>query len=190
MCVGGVDAMATETEVHSSVTRDRLGETILAEAEAIRHLFEVLQASLDSGEVQLRETARRELPKTRKTWAAVREMALRADYGPAFKEARKGRGGMVTVLHELLDDDPSSALTDAVKAYALAVKPRVAAMDNQVSNYELTLKGRESYFIGKAMFKDAAKSIKRKRWEVGFREMMGALVEYDVTIYECYPTSR
>ena len=128
--------------------------------------------------------------KGRDLWNKIREEALAEQYGPAYKTARRGRHLIRNAFRHAYSGKPSKELVDALKAYMDAVKPRVAAIDNQITNYKLTLEGREAYHVAKAMYGDARKSAKKKRWDAAFRELFDSMAEYDKVIYETYPASR
>ncbi len=169
---------------------DRLGETVMTEAEALRALAAAIDAEVAEGRLTLSADAEAAWPDGRRSWEQVRNLALQGEYGPAYKAARELRPVLRRAFREAFDGKPSSTVTDALRAWVEAIGPRVDAMTRQIEEYPLTLEGRESFHVGSALWADARKAAKKKQWDRAFRLLMDALVEMDRVVYEAYPTSR
>jgi hypothetical protein len=169
---------------------DAVGESIRAEAEAILHLATTLRAEIDAGNLVLSEAAEGNWAKGQVLWERIREQARAGEYGPAYKTARQARMLINTSFREAFTGKPSAAVVDALKRYVDAVKPRVPALENQVSNYKLTHEGKEAFEVASAMYGEARKYAKKKKWDQAFRALCDALGEFDTVIYEAYPASR
>ncbi len=183
-----VPSSASAQEVAEGV--DRVGMNIRAEAEAIRHLAATIRREVEAGRVQLTEEAEDNWKRGKLIWDDIGALAKEDKYGAAYKRARDARSLMRKSFREAFTGKPSSAVTDALRAYVDAIKPRVSAVENQLENYEVTLEGRESFLVSKALWADAAKSAKKKKWDTAFRQLVDTLIELDKVIYEVYPTSR
>jgi hypothetical protein len=169
---------------------DRLGETVMTEAEALRALAAAIDAEVAEGRLTLSADAAAAWPDGRRSWEQVRNLALQGAYGPAYKAARDLRPVLRRAFREAFDGKPSSTVTDALRAWIEAIGPRVDAMTRQIEEYPLTLEARESFHVGSALWADARKAAKKKQWDRAFRLLMDALVEMDRVVYEAYPTSR
>ena len=93
-------------------------------------------------------------------------------------------------MREAFEGRPSKEVTDKLKAYVEAVKPRIKALEHQFENYEESLTARESFFVSRAMWQEAEKYAKRKKWDTAFRELSDAMAEMDKVIYDVYPRAR
>lgn len=184
----GVATPAVAAELIEDV--DRLGETMLTEAEALRALAAAIDAEVASGQLTLSADAAAAWPDGRKGWEQVRNLALQGEYGPAYKAARELRPVLRRAFREAFDGKPSSTVTDALRAWVEAIGPRVTAMTHQIEEFPLTLEARESFHVGSALWADARKAAKKKQWDQAFRLLMDALVEMDRVVYEAYPKSR
>lgn len=170
---------------------DRLGENVLAEAEAMRVLAEAIDAEVQAGTLKLSAEAAAAWPEGRLGWEKVRHQALEGNYGGAYKAARAVRPLLRKAFREAFEGNrPAPGVTDALKAYIAAIGPRADALTRQIENYPLTLEGRESYHVGIALLTDARLSAKKKRWDFAFRQLIDALIEMDKVIYEAYPKAR
>lgn len=169
---------------------DRLGETIRTEAEAMMALIDAIDAAIESGDAKISDTVKAKWVNGRASWKAVVELAAKKSYGPAFKAARDARKHTREPIREVLKAKPTGPVTDALRAYVDVQKPRVVALKRQAQNYPLTDDAREGWLVGEAMFKDAQKSAKKKRWDTAFREIDDCLRELDKVVYETYPSSR
>jgi hypothetical protein len=170
--------------------RDPVGESIRAEAEAIANLAATIRAEVDAGNLVLSEAAEGNWVKGKVLWDQIREQARAQQYGPAYKSARQARNLINTAFKDAFVGKPSAAIVDALKVYVEAVKPRVPALANQIENYQLTLKGKESFHVASATYEQARKYAKKKKWDEAFRSLCDALGEFDKVIYEAYPSSR
>lgn len=169
---------------------DRLGETMLSEAEALRALAAAIDAEVAAGRLTLSAEAAAAWPEGRKGWEQIRNLALQGEYGPSYKAARELRPVLRRAFREAFDGKPSSTVTDALRAWVEAIGPRVTAMTHQIEEFPLTLEARESFHVGSALWADARKAAKKKQWDQAFRLLMDALVEMDRVVYEAYPKSR
>lgn len=170
--------------------RDDVGENIRAEAEAIRGLAAAVKRDVEAGGLVLTEEAQGTWAAGKALWDEITELGKAEAYGPAYKRAREARQLLRQAFREAFVGKPSADVGDALRAYVDAVKPRVAAVERQMENYKGTLEARESFLVAKALWGDASKSAKKKKWDTAFRQLMDCLTELDKVIYEVYPKSR
>lgn len=184
----GVGSQAVAAEVAEAT--DHLGENIRAEAEAIKNLAAVLKREVDAGTLTLTEDAKGKWSKGSTLWEEIRELGKAGEYGPAYKKAQEARRLMRDALREAFTGKPSKAVGDALRVYVEAVGPRVAAVKNQMKNYKTTSEAKESFVVAEALWEDAKKAAKKKRWDEAFRVLVDCLGELDKVMYEVYPSSR
>jgi uncharacterized NAD(P)/FAD-binding protein YdhS len=183
-------AMADDAEGPLVEQTDAVGQNIVAEVRALMHLSKTIRAEIEAGNITLSQAAEGNWAKGRVLWQQVQTQAEAGEYGPAYKTARRARHLVHTSFKEAFTGKPPTSVVDALKGYIDSVKPRVSAITHQIENYQLTLEGRESYHVAMAMYSDARKYAKKKKWDPAFRSMCDALAEYDKVVYEAYPTSR
>ena len=169
---------------------DRLGETVLPEAEAVRQLLAAIRTAVADGSLVLPAGVAEKLAAQEPAWAEARELAMAREFGAAFKIARKARPELRATARQVFETKAPSTVTDALRAYVEIIGPRVRAIELQIENFPLTTDGRMYQQLGAAHWEEAVKAAKKKRWDEAFRVLMEGLGELDSTILECYPPSR
>jgi len=186
--VAGAPSVASAGELVEMT--DRLGETTLPEAEAVRQLLAAIRAAVADGSLVLPAGAAEKLAAQEPAWAEARELAMAREFGAAFKIARKARPELRATARQVFETKAPSTVTDALRAYVEIIGPRVRAIELQIENFPLTTDGRMYQQLGAAHWEEAVKAAKKKRWDEAFRVLMEGLGELDSTILECYPPSR
>lgn len=186
--VGAAPSVASAGELVEMT--DRLGETVLPEAEAVRQLLAAIRAAVADGSLVLPAGVADKLVAQEAAWNEARDLAMAREYGAAFKIARKVRPELRATARQVFETKAPSPVTDALRGYVEVIGPRIHAIELQIENFPLTNDGRMYQQLGAAHWEEAVKAAKKKRWDEAFRVLMEGLGEMDATILECYPPSR